>query len=133
MNPPSDVARSTIVYGICLALRYLHSLQPVIMHGDSKPVYIMEETLGPYSHEVSCRAKLLDLCLARDFPPHKKAAGGTREWCAPELVTAPPREASPTTDTYSLESRLFRFDLEALTAFGNRHRALAVARKQHYT
>jgi serine/threonine protein kinase len=101
INPPTEDARFTIIYGICVALRYLHSHQPVIMHGDLKPTNIMVETIGPCSHEVSCRAKLLDFGLARGLSHHKRAAGGTHGWCAPELETATPPEASPATDTYS--------------------------------
>ena len=71
------------------------------MHGDLKPANIMVETIGSCSHAVHPRAKLLDFGLARGFSHHKRAAGGTRGWCAPELETGTHAEASPATDTYS--------------------------------
>jgi len=101
MDPhPGDNARFVIVHGICLGLRYLHGHRPMVLHGDLKPANIMVESIGMCSHDVAPRAKLLDFGLARGFSHHKKAAGGTYRWMAPELLTIC-REATPSTDAYS--------------------------------
>jgi len=58
----SDVARHKLMLGACCALRYLHSNDPLICHGDIKDVNILVESWsgGP-------RARLLDFGLAHVF------------------------------------------------------------------
>ena len=115
MNPPSVHARLTIIYGICLALRYLHPNQPILMHGGG-------------SQRISWWRKFASV-LMKAVRAQSCSTSGTRGWHAPELQTATPPEASATTDAYSFGSvtYIFCFDLEAP------HRASGVACKQHYT
>ncbi|CAE8688712.1 unnamed protein product [Polarella glacialis] len=71
-------ARCRILLGICQALRYLHGLQPAVVHGDLKPGNVMVEKL-------TNRAKLLDFGLARRLTRHALPLGGSTRYRAPEL------------------------------------------------
>ena len=73
----------------------------MVLHAVLKPANIMVESIGMCSHDVAPRAKLLDFGLARGFSHHKKVAGGTHMWMAPELLKTDFQEATPATDAYS--------------------------------
>jgi len=95
-HEPTVGTRHKLLLQICLALRYLHALDPCIVHGDLKgPNILVERWLsGP-------RAKLLDFGLSRVLTKHAKPPGGTLNWMAPEVImnrTAPP---APSADVFS--------------------------------
>eukprot|EP00930_Biecheleria_cincta_P009447 TRINITY_DN11118_c1_g1_i7.p1 TRINITY_DN11118_c1_g1~~TRINITY_DN11118_c1_g1_i7.p1 ORF type:complete len:779 (-),score=103.48 TRINITY_DN11118_c1_g1_i7:226-2514(-) len=75
--------RWKLALGVCQALRYMHGLTPMIIHGDLKGSNVMVE------HQTQ-RAKLLDFGLARMQAKSKRVApaGGTLAWTAPEVLVA---------------------------------------------
>lgn len=84
-NPASSDAvmvpvaqRYEVISGLCSALRYLHSRNPLIVHGDLKDSNIMVES-GP-------RTKLLDFGLSRLVKSGARPLGGTLRWSAPEVI-----------------------------------------------
>ncbi|CAK0887521.1 unnamed protein product [Prorocentrum cordatum] len=97
----SASARSLLVFDILSALRYLHSRQPVVVHGDLKDSNVIVEERCSRDGRSSYRAKLLDFGLSRILTRSAKPLGGTLRWMAPELLsrqTIPPDAAA---DCYS--------------------------------
>lgn len=108
-HPPQDVTgqvRHTILGKISSALRYLHSLEPVVVHGDLKPGNVLIQ-------ELVYEPKLADFGLSRIQSSVAKPWGGTLRWMAPEILarcvglTEPVHEAgeldhlAPSTDIFS--------------------------------
>ncbi|CAK0875567.1 unnamed protein product [Prorocentrum cordatum] len=93
--------RSPIVFDILNVLRYLHSRQPVVVHGDLKDSNVFVEERRGRSGRRSYRAKVLDFGLSRIVTVNAKSLGGTLRWMAPELCSrhkVPPDAAA---DCYS--------------------------------
>lgn len=82
--PPRSSDRVQAVCDVVCALRYLHTRQPPVVHGDLKDSNVFVER---YPDARSARrAKLLDFGLARLLTRKAKPLGGTVRWMAPELV-----------------------------------------------
>ncbi|CAK0827904.1 unnamed protein product [Prorocentrum cordatum] len=97
----SASARPSIVFDILNVLRYLHSREPAVVHGDLKDSNIFVEERLSRSGRTSFHAKLLDFGLSRIITRRAKPLGGTLRWMAPELVlqhAVPPDTAA---DCYS--------------------------------
>jgi len=76
-----EVQMFLTILGVARALRYLHTLQPCIVHGDLKPDNVCVE------HCSGCFiAKLLDFGVSRLLTKHARALGGTFRWTAPEVL-----------------------------------------------
>lgn len=76
---PSSEDRHGILLGISRALRFLHNLTPVVVHGDLKPRNIMVE-------HITFRPKIVDFGLARLITRcGLERLGGTARYMAPEL------------------------------------------------
>eukprot|EP00746_Dinoflagellata_sp_MGD_P129784 gnl/MRDRNA2_/MRDRNA2_63874_c0_seq1.p1 gnl/MRDRNA2_/MRDRNA2_63874_c0~~gnl/MRDRNA2_/MRDRNA2_63874_c0_seq1.p1 ORF type:complete len:638 (-),score=89.37 gnl/MRDRNA2_/MRDRNA2_63874_c0_seq1:400-2313(-) len=80
--------RRQLLIGLVRALRYLHSQQPIVVHGDLKPENVLVE---PHSgRDGFPRSKLADFgmsrLLARSSKAQKDRVGGTIRWAAPEVV-----------------------------------------------
>ncbi|CAK0852346.1 unnamed protein product [Prorocentrum cordatum] len=84
--------RSLIVFDILNVLRYLHSREPAVVHGDLKDSNVFVEERFSRSGRPSFHAKLLDFGLSRNITRSAKPLGGTLRWMAPELVS---RQAVP--------------------------------------
>jgi len=82
----SASARSSIVFDILNVLRYLHSREPAVVHGDLKDSNVFVEERLSRSGRTSFHAKLLDFGLSRIITRSAKPLGGTLRWMAPELV-----------------------------------------------
>jgi len=82
--------------GISLALLYLHTRQPCIVHGDIKDTNILVEATSRIP-----RAKLLDFGLARVITRNAKPTGGTLSWMAPEQILTPHKPPLPSYDVFS--------------------------------
>jgi len=95
-DPPGDCARHTALLGVCCALRYLHKLEPPVVHGDLKASNIMVEYHGAIVH-----AKLLDFGLSRVLTRSARSLGGTLLWKAPEVVKHNPLRPLVSSDIYS--------------------------------
>jgi len=78
---PSKRGRHRIVLDVGNALRYLHALEPPIIHGDLKPANVMVERWAS-----GLRAKVLDFGLARMQTKNAMPLGGTLQWKAPEVL-----------------------------------------------
>jgi len=89
-----DQTRWNLLLDISSAFYYLHTLDPVIVHGDIKPNNIMVE-------RGSARAKVLDFGFSRILSPHARKLGGTRIWMAPEVRDGSAREPSTAADVHS--------------------------------
>jgi len=85
-EPCSDKLEPVVLYqimlGVCLALMYMHTRHPAMVHGDIKSENIMVEVLGEYV----C-PKLIDFGLSRLIGRSELPMGGTLAWMAPELVS----------------------------------------------
>ncbi|CAE8685347.1 unnamed protein product, partial [Polarella glacialis] len=94
LSPDSQVRRRLLL-GICSALRYLHRLEPAVVHGDLKPANILidEATLQP---------KLVDFGLSRRVVKDGLNLGGTPHWMAPEVLIAARETTAAAADAYSL-------------------------------
>jgi len=91
-----------IMLGVCLALMYMHTRHPAIVHGDVKSENIMVQVLGDYA-----LPKLLDFGLSRLLTRSPLPMGGTLAWMAPELVLGS-GEVKRSADVYSY-GRLLAF------------------------
>lgn len=74
-------AQFQIMYGVCLALLYMHTRNPQIVHGDIKGNNIMIEVCGD-----KVTPKLLDFGLSRIVTRNTRPLGGTLAWMAPEVL-----------------------------------------------
>jgi len=83
-DTPSSSDRVQVVCDVVCALRYLHTRQPPVVHGDLKDSNVFVERC-PDARSVH-RAKLLDFGLARLLTRKAKPLWGTIRWMAPELV-----------------------------------------------
>jgi len=103
---PSD--RLQALFQISCAIRYLHSREPPVVHGDFKASNIIAERVPGLNgfH----RMKLLDFGLARALTRHAMPLGGTLIWMAPELVSSPGHRPQISTDVFSF-GRLAFFTL----------------------
>mmetsp|Transcript_139707 Transcript_139707/g.246971 ORF Transcript_139707/g.246971 Transcript_139707/m.246971 type:complete len:801 (-) Transcript_139707:36-2438(-) len=92
---PSALQRCQVLFGTIHGLMYLHTRQPVLVHGDLKPTNIMIEQRGASAH-----AKLLDFGLARLVTRNARPGGGSLRWLAPEVLG---KEGRPSTsgDVYA--------------------------------
>ncbi|CAK0891915.1 unnamed protein product [Prorocentrum cordatum] len=102
---PSFVAlRIRVLRHVAAALCYLHSRQPVVVHGDIKNTNIFVQQLG----DCSMQAKLLDFGLSRLVKGRggDRPMGGTLRWAAPEVL--PGRHApAAATDMFSFGRLVF--------------------------
>jgi len=73
--------RFKLMLGVSHALKYMHSRDPQIVHGDLKSINIMVEGSGN-----DANAKLLDFGLSRVRVRGTRALGGTLAWMAPEVA-----------------------------------------------
>mmetsp|Transcript_38662 Transcript_38662/g.111681 ORF Transcript_38662/g.111681 Transcript_38662/m.111681 type:complete len:765 (-) Transcript_38662:125-2419(-) len=94
---PSD--RLQALFQISCAIRYLHSREPPVVHGDFKASNIIAERVPGLNgfH----RMKLLDFGLARTLTRHAKPLGGTLVWVAPEVVLYPHQPPHVAADVFS--------------------------------
>lgn len=104
--------RLRLVVGIACALRYLHSRDPVIVHGDLKDSNVFVEHWRD-----APRAKLLDFGLSRLVKRNAKPLGGTLRWMAPEVFSGRDRFPHKAADVFSFGNLMFfvvtsRFPLE---------------------
>lgn len=76
---PSRLSRFRIIYDISSALRYLHSQDPPIVHGDLKGSNVMVEELRS-----GFRAKVIDFGLSRFLTRGVVVHGGSLGWSPPE-------------------------------------------------
>lgn len=81
-SPPGPEAKWSIALAVCKVLRFMHSLSPVMVHGDLKGTNVMVEV-------PAMRAKLLDFGLARikSRKPKNLKVGGSWLWAAPEIIS----------------------------------------------
>ncbi|CAK0843539.1 unnamed protein product [Prorocentrum cordatum] len=91
-DPSSIPPRIRILRHVAAALRYLHSRQPVVVHGDIKNTNIFVEQ--PSDHSV--QAKLLDFGLSRLVKGGAHPMGGTLRWAAPEVLSGRQAPAAAT-------------------------------------
>lgn len=89
------VARHKIMLDVCCALRYLHSHDPLVCHGDIKDSNILIE-----NWQVGPRARMVDFGLAHILASNGPI-GGTRRWAAPEIIREEVRALMPSSDVYS--------------------------------
>ncbi|CAK0909212.1 unnamed protein product, partial [Prorocentrum cordatum] len=109
--------RPMLIFDILSALRYLHSREPVVVHGDLKDANVFVEARCSMSGRKSYRAKLLDFGLSRILTRRAKPLGGTLRWMAPELTArqaVPPDCAADCYSfgllTYFIVTRCFPFE-----------------------
>jgi len=123
--PASASARCLIVSDILNVLRYLHSRQPVIVHGDLKDSNVFVEERHSRIGAISHRAKLLDFGLSRILTRSARPLGGTLRWMAPELFSRVPPDTAA--DCYSF-GLLTHFIATGLLPFEGK-RAAQVAKR----
>ncbi|CAK0841284.1 unnamed protein product [Prorocentrum cordatum] len=97
----SASVRSLLIFDVLSALRYLHSRQPVVVHGDLKDSNVFVEERRSRHGRSSYRAKLLDFGLSRILTRSAKPLGGTLRWMAPELLSRQPVPPDDAADCYS--------------------------------
>lgn len=78
---PPPFQRYQVMTGVSLALLFLHTREPNIVHGDLKSANIMVEVRGGYVHP-----KLLDFGMSRIVTRGSRPLGGTLVWIAPEVL-----------------------------------------------
>jgi len=86
---------------VCVALNYLHSRRPSIVHSDIKPCNVMIE-----STESGPRTKLLDFGLSRMVTRRSVMLGGTPEYIAPEVARGCTNKPSPAIDIFAFGNML---------------------------
>jgi len=102
---PSFIAlRIRVLMHVAAALCYLHSRQPVVVHGDIKNTNIFVQQLG----DCSMQAKLLDFGLSRLVKGKggDRPMGGTLRWAAPEVLSGRHAPAAAT-DMFSFGRLVF--------------------------
>ncbi|KAG6328228.1 hypothetical protein ID866_10860, partial [Astraeus odoratus] len=98
VQDPSIDPRPLLV-GIASALEYIHSLTPIICHGDVKGYNILISDDG--------RALLADFGHSRIVDPslssmaYEHPTGGTLRWMSPELLTYTHCGPTPASDVWS--------------------------------
>ncbi|CAK0816979.1 unnamed protein product, partial [Prorocentrum cordatum] len=97
----SQSARALIISDILNVLRYLHSRQPAVVHGDLKVSNVFVEERRSRSGQSSYHAKLLDFGLSRILTRSARPLGGTPRWMAPELLAVPRVPPDAAADSYS--------------------------------
>jgi len=95
-SPKKDVFLGKVLLDVSSALKYLHTMDPAIVHGDLKSGNI----LVALQAKTMPKASLLDFGLSRLLVGKPLPLGGTREWMAPEVqqMYSAPSESS---DVYS--------------------------------
>merc|ERR1711862_566944 len=93
---PFEGARYIILADVCRALWHLHTLDPIVVHGDLKPSNIQIETLGPRPASLAFQSKVLDFGLSRVLGKTTRCLGGSKNWMAPEVIKAS-RDLQPDT------------------------------------
>jgi len=88
--------RLKLTQGISSALRYLHSRQPKVVHGDLKDGNIFVENI-----ETQPTAKLLDFGISRQTTLNSRTLGGTLNWTAPEILLDGNLLPSASSDVFS--------------------------------
>eukprot|EP00927_Polykrikos_kofoidii_P007720 TRINITY_DN13166_c0_g1_i1.p1 TRINITY_DN13166_c0_g1~~TRINITY_DN13166_c0_g1_i1.p1 ORF type:complete len:601 (+),score=80.55 TRINITY_DN13166_c0_g1_i1:63-1805(+) len=78
--------RGSLIGDIGSAVRYLHSRNPCIIHGDLKDTNIIVSDVGMGDGSTKLICKILDFGLSRIVTRHAKALGGSRKWVAPEVL-----------------------------------------------
>eukprot|EP00927_Polykrikos_kofoidii_P005434 TRINITY_DN12156_c0_g1_i1.p1 TRINITY_DN12156_c0_g1~~TRINITY_DN12156_c0_g1_i1.p1 ORF type:complete len:643 (-),score=48.84 TRINITY_DN12156_c0_g1_i1:5-1933(-) len=78
--------RTCVLTDVCGGIRYLHSLSPVVVHGDLKPSNIMVDHVAVGDSANCWLAKLLDFGLSRVITRHAKPLGGSVAFMAPEIL-----------------------------------------------
>jgi len=91
-----DVLLGKALLDVACALRYLHMMDPAIVHGDLKSSNILVSLQA----DSIPKASLLDFGLSRLLAGNVRPLGGTAEWMAPEVHerSGPPSASS---DVYS--------------------------------
>ncbi|CAE8647168.1 unnamed protein product [Polarella glacialis] len=87
-----ELVEGYILLGICTAMRHIHNLTPVVVHGDIKPdnVLVDSRTLMP---------KLVDFGLARIIQGRIPGLGGSVRYAAPDVHLR--QKPSPASDIFS--------------------------------
>jgi len=90
--------RFMALYGVCSALRYLHTRLPSIVHGDVKASNVMVERRND-----QVQSKLLDFGLSQILSSTSKARhlGGTLAWMAPDVYRCQGSKPECSADVYS--------------------------------
>ncbi|CAE8604511.1 unnamed protein product, partial [Polarella glacialis] len=88
---PKEVLRY-ILLGICTALRHIHNLTPVVVHGDIKPGNVLVDAK-------SLMPKLADFGLARIIQGCIPSLGGSVFYAAPDVFLH--QKPSPASDIFS--------------------------------
>jgi len=96
-SPMSYHAALKVAINIAAALRYLHQLQPPIVHSDLKPPNILVE--APAGQLPT--AKVADMGLSQILTRHSKLLGGTQRWMAPEMRLGDATRVYPSADVFS--------------------------------
>eukprot|EP00931_Biecheleriopsis_adriatica_P102631 TRINITY_DN77578_c0_g1_i1.p1 TRINITY_DN77578_c0_g1~~TRINITY_DN77578_c0_g1_i1.p1 ORF type:complete len:791 (+),score=132.14 TRINITY_DN77578_c0_g1_i1:25-2397(+) len=94
--------RHMITLDVCIALRYLHSQKPCIVHGDLKGPNVLVELYAGMP-----RAKLIDFGLSRIISRRAKPLSGTLVWMAPELLRQHRVPPAASADVFSFGRLLF--------------------------
>jgi len=81
---------------ICEALQYLHTHNPIIIHGDVTSSNVMVEQV--YERP---RAKLIDFGLSCMLTRRVRRLGGTRAWAPPEAFAPGITKPAPSADVFS--------------------------------
>lgn len=100
--PLHDELRFQMALGVSRALRYLHALTPIVVHGDLKDSNILVEGVRS-----GVRPKLLDFGLARLLSVGARPLGGTLVWSAPELLTDALMPPDRSADVFSFGRLLY--------------------------
>eukprot|EP00927_Polykrikos_kofoidii_P022864 TRINITY_DN21216_c0_g1_i1.p1 TRINITY_DN21216_c0_g1~~TRINITY_DN21216_c0_g1_i1.p1 ORF type:complete len:819 (-),score=88.67 TRINITY_DN21216_c0_g1_i1:55-2259(-) len=85
----TDHSRLWVLVKMACALRYLHSRDPVVIHGDLKSSNIILEIRFVQTLSLPCalyNPKLLDFGLSRILTKHVQPMGGTILWVSPEVL-----------------------------------------------
>ncbi|CAK0805640.1 unnamed protein product [Prorocentrum cordatum] len=98
----SAATKTSIIFDVLNVLRYLHSREPVVVHGDLKDSNVIVEERRSRSGRSSYHAKLLDFGLSRIVTRRATPLGGTLRWMAPELLSRKPVPPDVAADCYSL-------------------------------
>eukprot|EP00927_Polykrikos_kofoidii_P008776 TRINITY_DN13660_c0_g1_i4.p1 TRINITY_DN13660_c0_g1~~TRINITY_DN13660_c0_g1_i4.p1 ORF type:complete len:609 (+),score=53.20 TRINITY_DN13660_c0_g1_i4:43-1869(+) len=95
-----------VAIGVCRGLRYMHALDPSIIHGDLNPNNIM---VVPY--QPSARAKIIDFGLSHVLGKGNGYKGGTKGWMPPERITDPRMTPTKSMDVFGLGSILYYMEV----------------------